>query len=84
MPVLQSQSALLVYTHMCKPYAGAIIKIAMYVKCWNVIKTGPTECIMWLVTYIHVQLRIDAIVYMLEHAAVITAHMYTIGYTNHP
>ncbi len=61
MPLLQSQSALLVYTHMCKPYAGAIIKMAMCVKCWNVITTGPTECLMWLGTYIHVQLCIDAV-----------------------
>ncbi len=39
MPLLPSQSALIVYTHMCTTYAGAVITIVMHVKCCNVIKT---------------------------------------------
>ncbi len=50
MQLLQSQRALLLYTRMCKPYANAIIKNAVYAKMLECnyfaaqLKPVPREC----------------------------------------
>ncbi len=45
--IITLQSALIVYTHMCTTYVGAIITIAVRVKCWNVIKTVGMSYVAW-------------------------------------